>query len=184
MVIVIASLLGVLASPRSPTAWPLPGVAAALGVAGLATAWPALAARAPTMLRRAALAAAGWGWIVLVSAGATIAGRPPPAVWGASPYETWHHVLVPIVTGGALVTGAIWAMAASVAPYVARGRSLGIDFVRTVVWAAVLASATGISHGIEMHPAATVGAVIGAATLLLPTLLGELRGSEPLTPVP
>jgi hypothetical protein len=184
MVIVIAALLGVLASPRTPTTWPLPAAAAALGAIGLATAWPAAAARAPTMFRRAALAAAGWGWVVLLSAGASVADRPPPSVWGGSPYETWHHLLVPIVTSGALVTGVIWALAACLAPYVARGHRLSVDFVRAVVWAAVLASATGISRGIQIHPAAWLGAAIGAATLLLPSLLGELRGRESLTPVP
>jgi hypothetical protein len=52
------------------------------------------------------------------------------------------------------------------------------------VWAAVLASATGLAHGVTIQPAATLGAAIGAATLLIPSLLGELRGCESLAPVP
>jgi hypothetical protein len=121
---------------------------------------------------------------VLLSAGAHAAHRPSATVWGQSVYETWHHVLIATVTSGALLTAGVWAAAAVLAPYAATGRRLGMDFVRTVVWAAVLASATGLAHGVTIQPAATLGAAIGAATLLIPSLLGELRGCESLAPVP
>lgn len=184
MVAMIAALTGVVAFPLRGTSWPLPGAAAAVGLIGVATAWPALAARAPTIARRAMLGAAGWAWVLLLAAGAKVANRPAEAVWSSSAYETWHHVLVPIVTSGALLVGTIWAAAAACAPYAARGRSLGLDIVRTVVWAAVLASATMLPRGLSMHPSPALGSAIGAATLLIPTLLGEVRGREPLSPVP
>jgi hypothetical protein len=177
MVATVVSLAGIVTLINAPTSWPLPGAAAALGLAGLATAWPALASRAQTLTRRAALGAAGWGWVVALSAGAHVVGRPPPDVWGASLYEAWHHVLVPIVTSGALVTGAIWAGAAVVAPWVARGRKLAIDVIRTVIWAAVLASATGLGHGMVVQPAAFLGAAIGAATLVVPSVVVASRAA-------
>jgi hypothetical protein len=177
VVATVASLAGVVALLRAPRSWPLPAAAAAIGLAGLATAWPALASRAPSTTRRAALGAAGWVWVIALSAGAHLAGRPPADAWGASLYETWHHVLVPIVTSGALLTGAIWAGAAVIAPWVATGRSLALDAVRTVVWAAALAAATGLGHGMIVHPAAAIGAAIGAATLVGPSVVAATRAA-------
>jgi hypothetical protein len=180
MLVLIAGLIAPLASPRRGAAWPLPSGAAALGAIGLATAWPALAARARTPWHRAGIAAAGWGWVVLLSAGAHTTARPAAVVWGASAYATWHDLLVPIVTSGALVTAAIWAGAAVLAPYLVRGRRIAVDAVRTVVWAAVLASATGMTHGATLRPGPAFGAVVAAAVILAPGLLGELRGREVL----
>jgi hypothetical protein len=123
------------------------------------------------------LGAAGWVWVVALGAGAHAADRPPADVWGPSLYEAWHHVVVPIITSGALITGAIWAGAAVLAPWVATGRSLAVDAVRTVVWAAVLAAGTGLGHGIVVHPAAAVGAAIGAATLIGPSVVAASRAA-------
>jgi hypothetical protein len=55
----IAMAAPALVLPRAGTLWPLPAIAAALGVVGLAGAWPALAANARTIPRRAALATGG-----------------------------------------------------------------------------------------------------------------------------
>src|SRR5207253_276646 len=85
--------------------WPLPALAPALGLIGIAGMWPALAAGAATAWRRAALAASGWIWLVLAAplAGRDLyarrpSGTPDPSTWIASPYQATHHVLAPAVT--------------------------------------------------------------------------------------
>jgi hypothetical protein len=172
-----------------PTAWPLAAGAPALGVLGLAGAWPALAARAGTPWRRAALAAAGWIFLVLVTPLAghvlylpPIAGVPPPTAWAGSPYDTFHQVFVPIVTSGALAPVPVWALGAAVLPWLVRGRSLAWDVLAAVMWSAFLVSATAAAvsaahghGGLQAAPSATLGAVAAAAVALAPSALSAWR---------
>jgi hypothetical protein len=185
LAVVVAGLIPILALPRAGVAWPLPAIAAALGAVGLATAWPSLAARAHNPLRRALLGAGGWVFVALTAAGVRIAQRPPFGVWSDSPYEAWHHVLVPIATTGVLLPAAVWALAAVSLPHLVRLRRLPIDVVRVVIWTAVLVSATSMAPEATLRPVAALGGVIGAIIALAPSVAAGWRGrSQSFSHVP
>ncbi len=174
---------------RAPLAWPLPAGAPALGLIGLAGAWPALAGRAPTLWRRAVIAAVGWVWLLLA---APLAGRvlylpltpgsAPASTWSGSPSETWHQLVLPLLHSGALAPVAVWALAAAVLPWLVRGRSPAFDALRVVIWAGALAGATAMclsaAHGSDAlfaAPSAVLGAVAGVVIALAPSWLSSLR---------
>jgi eukaryotic-like serine/threonine-protein kinase len=191
-VIAVGLLLPVVLSPLAPSTWPLGAGAPALGVIGLAGAWPAVAGRAATLWRRAALGAIGWVWVLLASA---IAGKPlylplvsgvaAPQAWMSSLSVTVDHLLHPEISAGVLAPALVWALAAAVLPWLVRGGSLVLDVVRVVVWAAVVVSATGAAvaawHGPAMGPSgvsaptALLGALASAVIALAPALLGRRR---------
>jgi hypothetical protein len=185
LVILIAALAPLVLLAAKPTAWSLAAGAPALGLIGLAGAWPALAARAATSWRRAALGAIGWVWLLLAGSisGHTlylphIPGTPAMSVWAGSLDQTVHHLLATLVSTGVLAPAAVWALAAVVLPWLVGGRSAALDIVRVVVWAAMLASATSVAviavHGsdqIGAAPSATLGAVAAAAVALAPLAL-------------
>ncbi|HWD75325.1 MAG TPA: serine/threonine-protein kinase [Solirubrobacteraceae bacterium] len=187
LVILIALLLPVLLIPGRPTLWPLAAAAPALGLvglAGLAGAWPALAGRARTPWRRAALGAVGWGWLLLA---APIAGTglylpllPPPAQWTGSLFVTTHDVLGPIVRSGALAPALVWALGAVAVPWLVRRRRLAVDVIRTAVWAAMLAAGVAVVLG-AVHgragapPGALVGAVAASVSALAPLAIVHSR---------
>jgi serine/threonine protein kinase len=201
-VIAIALLLPLVVSPGSATTWPLGAGAPALGLIGLAGAWPAVAARATTAWRRAALGAVGWIWLLLASAIAgkalylpLVRGVAPPHAWMSSLSDTADHLLGPAVSSGVLAPALVWALGAVALPWLVRGRSLALDVVRVVIWAAIVVSATGAAivavHGSDSAgaaPSALVGAVAAAAVALVPSLLGmwrmALRSGGPAARVP
>jgi serine/threonine protein kinase len=172
----IALALPVLLMLRSPTAWPLAAGAPALGLFGLAGAWPAVAARAASPWRRAALAGTGWLWLLIAAPVADrvlylprLPGTLAPAYWSGSLDGTLHHVVTPILQSGALAAAVVWGVAALVLPYLVLERSPVLDFVRVVVWVAVLLSATGLAvaavHGSDALPAAPSAIVGGLAAM-------------------
>ncbi|MEO6858064.1 MAG: serine/threonine-protein kinase [Solirubrobacteraceae bacterium] len=179
-----AGLISVLLLPRHATSWPLPAFATALGLIGLAGAWPALASRASSVWRRAALGAAGWIGLLLL---APLAGHglyldwlpgSTAAVWSGSLRGTVDQVLTPMITSGALVPAAIWALAAAVLPWLVRGRSLVADSVLVVVWSATVVSTSTAAiaavhgpDGVTTAPAAVLGAAVGAIVALAPVWL-------------
>jgi hypothetical protein len=180
-VITIALLVPLVLSPAAATTWPVSAVAAALGFVGLAGAWPALAARARTPWRRAALGATGWIWLLLASAVVgkalylpLVPGVAPPHAWMSSLSTTVDHLLRPEISAGVLAPAVVWALAAVALPWLVRGGSLVLDVLRVVVWAAVVVSATGAAiaavHGPGVGgvaaPTALVGAVASAAVAL------------------
>ncbi|MGH2857632.1 MAG: protein kinase domain-containing protein [Solirubrobacteraceae bacterium] len=191
-VLVLALAAPVVILPARPTLWAAPAAAVALGltgVAGLAGAWPALAARAGTAWRRAALGALGWLWLAL---GGAIAGRglylsrvpgtALPGAWLGVPADALHHVLVPLVSTGALAPAAVWAVGAVLLPWLVRGRSLALDIVRVTMWAAALVSGTGAAisavHGATAAgapPGAAIGAVVAGAVALAPHAVARWR---------
>jgi hypothetical protein len=148
-----------------PFDWPLAAGAPALGLIGLAGAWPALAARAGSPWRRAALAAIGWVWLLFAGVisdrflfVAQIPGTAAVGNWADSPYAMLHQEVLPLLRAEALTPALVWALAAAVLPWLVRGRSLPFDFVRVVVWAAMLESATfavtaALSGSNGLHPA-------------------------------
>jgi hypothetical protein len=185
----LAGLLPLVVLPRAGTHWPLAALAPALGVLGLAGAWPALAATARTPWRRAALGALGWCWLGI---GGALAGRglyvhrphavPAPAVWTPSLYETAHHVLLPLaaaVPAGALV----WGLAAALLPMLRPRHAAARDAAAVAAWAVGLGAATVAALRLEGAAAVTpsggalaLGLLAAIAVALTPTALGRLSG--------
>jgi eukaryotic-like serine/threonine-protein kinase len=146
---------------RSGGLWSLPAGAPVLGVAGLAGAWPALAAQAPRPWHRAALGALGCWWLALtemLSGDRLALGAPPGATFDAG--GAAH--LWPLVTSGVLGLAALWAAAAVVLPVVVRGRVLAADVVGATAWAAGLGSATQALAGALAWQPSMRGLVAGA----------------------
>ncbi|MHB8693717.1 MAG: serine/threonine-protein kinase [Solirubrobacteraceae bacterium] len=197
LVILAVLMIGVLLLPGRGLAWPLPAGAVALGILGLAGAWPAAAARiGGSAWRRAALAAAGIPWL---AAAAELAGHgvfinrkphaPSPIVWTNSLQVTFHEVIGQVANPGVLATAAVWGLAAAVLPKLARGRPTAFELIAVIAWAAILASATlvalalGGRYRVPTAEAATLGTIAAAAVALWPALMQARReartGSDP-----
>src|SRR5829696_1068904 len=130
-------------------AWSLPAAAPALGLLGLAGAYPALAGRAPRWSARAALGALGAWWVVLAEpllertlVFGPAAGTPVRASFDGAPGIAAGEVIAKACSSGALLLGLIWGAAALILPWLVRGRSLPADVVAATTWAAGLAAAT------------------------------------------
>jgi hypothetical protein len=174
LVVALGGLLPALLRPRRGTTWAVAAGAPALGVVGLAGAWPALAGYARGAWTRAALGATGWVWTVFGTAlsGADLylrspPGSPPRDQWTLSVGATLHHILEPLVSSGALAPAPVWAAGAVALPWLVRGRPGGVDFVLASAWAAGLVAATYASlrlvHG-SLAGATLHGAVLGSVT--------------------
>jgi len=194
-VITVALLVPVVLSPAAATTWPLSAGAPALGLVGLAGAWPALAARATTPWRGAPLGAVGWLWVLLASAIAgkalylpLVRGVPPPHAWMSSLSTTLDHLLRPEISAGVLAPAIVWALGAVTLPWLIRGGSLILDVLRVLAWAVIVVSATGAAMAalhasgpgetVPTHlsaPSALVGAAASVAVALGPSLLGVWR---------
>jgi eukaryotic-like serine/threonine-protein kinase len=176
LLIALALLLPVALLPIRPALWPLAAAAPALGlmaVAGLAGSWPALAGRAATPWRRAALGAVGWMWLL---GAAPLAGRilylpllPPITQWTGSLSGVTHGFLVPAVQSGALAPALVWGLGAAVLPWVVGGRRLAVDAAFALLWAAILTVGVRVAVAATHSPGggaglgAPRGAVLGAA---------------------
>jgi serine/threonine protein kinase len=176
-------------APLRATVWPLAAGAPALGLIGLAGAWPAVAGAARSVWRRGAIGAAGWIWLLLIT---PVSGRvfylaplptiPPAPQWAGSASLTAAHVLRPLLNSGVLAPAAVWALAAIVLPWLVRGRSLTLDLLRSVVWAATLVSATpGVidavrgSTGVPALHGAVLGGALAVVVALAPRWLSPGR---------
>ncbi len=147
-------------------------LAPALGVRGLAGAFPALAGQARAWRVRVAYGALGYWWLVLAEPllarrlwlGAP-AGAPARAVWEHSLTSAGAHVVGPLLTAGVLLGAGLWGAAAIALPWIVRGRSAAIDAVAATVWSAAVVSAAPILDR-GLHSGATHasprGAVLGA----------------------
>jgi eukaryotic-like serine/threonine-protein kinase len=133
---------------RGGPLWSAPALAPVLGIVGLAGAWPALAGQVARPWHRLAIGALGGWWLVLAEALANhrlALGAPGDAgagAWQATVGRALDGVLVPTVTGGALLLAAVWAVAALVLPVLVRGRLFAVDLLAATAWAAALGSAT------------------------------------------
>ncbi len=156
-----AGCVAVLAGPRPETAalvaaaavvpplllrrrgltWSLPAVAPALGLLGLAGAYPAVAGNVRGMWTRAALGATGLWWLLLAE---PVLERD--LAFGTAPGSA-QDVLEAVAASGALALAPLWAAAALVLPWLVRGRSLGFDIVAATTWAAGLVAGTGAVAG-------------------------------------
>ena len=191
LALLCAGLLPVLLLPRSPTTWPLSAAAPALGALSLAGAWPAIAARAVSPWRRAALAITGWVWLALASAlaNADLYARRPPATpaasaWMPSLQQTVDHVLAPLVSTPMVACALVWAAAAVVLPLLTERRRFPVAVVLVTVWSAIVVSAIatflGVNHsrGAGMPATAVLGAIVGAIVALAPAALRSWRSSH------
>ena len=151
---------------RRRLAWSAPALAPALGLVGLAGAFPALAGMARSAWTRGALGAVGLCWLLLAEPllghnllfGLPLPDRPS---FDGAASLTASEVVRPIVTSGALVQAVLWAGASVVMPWFVRGRSLPADIVGATVWSAGLAAATA-SVGEAVTGATPHGLVAGA----------------------
>ena len=185
LLVLAGALVPMIMLARHPRAWPLAAAAPALGLIGLAGAWPALAARARTPWRRAALGATGWVWLALAGAisGHAMYLARVPGVWtlgsvSGSPAASLHHVLLPLISTGALIGAPVWGVAAVVAPWLIRSRSPIGDLVRAIVWAAIVVSATMLclgllagGQGLGSPPTALAGTFASALVVLAPSVI-------------
>jgi hypothetical protein len=168
-----AALLPLLALPRRSGPGPLAcTLSPALGVIGLAGAFPAIAGQPRRLRERAALGALGYWWLLLAEPllGTRLwlgphPGTPARAVWEGSLSSSAVHVVGPLLGLGALCGALLWAGAAVVLPWIVRGRSAALDIVAATMWSAAIAAAaprldSGLAAG-AAH-ASPRGAVLGA----------------------
>jgi hypothetical protein len=120
---------------------------------------------------------------------------PPHNVWSSSASATVHHILVPLVSSGAVAGAPVWALAAALLPYLVNRRSLVLDAVRVAGWTAFVVSATELAvraagHGstISAPRTAAVGAVVAAVVALCPSVAAAWRrrlgSNEPQAGIP
>jgi hypothetical protein len=169
LVVALAAIVPVVLLVRHPARWPLAAVAPALGLAGLAGAWPAIAGRAPSAWQRAGLAATGWIWLVLatplagvapyVQGGSAVVSR---SLWLSSPYDAANHLLAPLLRSGELAPALIWAAAAVAVPSITKARRFRVRLAMVASWAIATLVAIDITLN-ALHSAGTVE--LGAAAL-------------------
>jgi eukaryotic-like serine/threonine-protein kinase len=168
LIVLLAVALPPLALRAAPLTWSASAAAPALGLLGLAGAFPALAGTARSAWTRAALGVTGLWWLLLAEPllgrdllfglGADLPARPH---WDGAASLTASEIVRPLVTSGALLQAVVWGVAALLMPWLIRGRSLSADVVAATVWAAGLAGATA-SLGEAVGGSPPKGLVAGA----------------------
>jgi eukaryotic-like serine/threonine-protein kinase len=160
--------------------WIACALAPALGLAGLAGAFPALAGQASRWRERAALGALAYWWLAL--AGPLLARdlwlRSPASplargAWEGSLSAAAQHVIGPLLTLGVLCGALLWALAALALPLLVRGRSVVRDALAVSAWSLMLVLATPVldaglqPHAVHQLPRGAVfGAILGALLAL------------------
>lgn len=141
---------------RPGIGWAAAALAPALGLLGLAGAFPALAGQRSRWRGRALLGALGYWWACLARLG--LEGSAASAL---------HASLR--LAGPALVSGlALWALAAAALPWVVRGRAATLDALGAIAWASALLAGTLLLREDLPQPHATLPAshaAIAAAAL-------------------
>jgi eukaryotic-like serine/threonine-protein kinase len=168
IVLVLPLVAPVIASGAAP----LPGLAPALGLLGLAPVYPALAGLTRGAAGRALLGGIGYLWLAALEAisdrtlllGPEIAA---PAGWQESIGLALGDVVAPLFGWSVLGPAAVWALAAFALPLLVRGRAPVLDAVGALIWAAGLISAHRLVAGPSGDPpgllfAALVAAVVAA----------------------
>jgi hypothetical protein len=155
-------------------AWSLPALAPALGLVGLAGAYPAACGRLAGPLHRAAAGALGAWWLLLAEPPLQrrlLLGAPRDAGAG------WHAVQA-VATSPAIALAGVWAVGAAVLPLLVRGRVLTVDIVGATAWSAGVAAAAQATLG-GAPPGLIVGAIgSGALALALRGRVGPSRGAS------
>jgi hypothetical protein len=162
---------------RSGPGWLAAALAPALGLAGLAGAFPAVAAQRAGWRARAALAMLGFWWLALAESLlerrlwlGPPSGLPPRAAWEGSFGSAATHVVAATFTPELLIGAGVWALAAAILPWMVRGRGAALDVIAALVWATALLAATPLldrallSHASQPSPrGALLGAGVGCA---------------------
>jgi hypothetical protein len=148
VLVLLAALPPAVAFARRPGPdWTLPVLAPALGLIGLAGAFPALAGQAATPARRATLGGLGaWACAVcepltgdrLWLGAARHSGRP--ATVRDHLGTAIAHALGPALCPGTALAMVLWALAAVSLPLLVRGGSFLADVIGALAWAALLAA--------------------------------------------
>jgi hypothetical protein len=178
----LAALLALAVMPSRPDTRRVPGIwvgcalAPALGLVGLAGAFPALAGQASQLRQRFAIGAVGYWWLRLAEPllGRRLwlgqpSGAPTRAAWEGSLQSAATHIIEPLLSGGVLAGAVLWGLGAALLPVIVRGRSAALDVLAAALWSAglLLAAArldSGLGGALE-HPSprgAVLGAVLGA----------------------
>jgi eukaryotic-like serine/threonine-protein kinase len=179
--LVLAAGAPLLALPRrSGPGWLAAALAPALGLAGLAGAFPALSGQRSSWLARAGLAALGFWWLALAESLlrrrlwlGPPAGLPPKAAWESSINAAATHVIAPTFTVELLLAAAVWALASAILPWLVRGRSAALDVGAAILWTIALLAAVPLlerallAHASQPSPrGALLGAVLGCAVAI------------------
>jgi hypothetical protein len=185
-----ALLVSVLAMPpalllRSGAAPALPPASPLLGIAGAAPIYPALAGLATRAGDRLVLGACGYAWLALAESildrnllfGPT---RVAPAGWQQSAGETARDLLLPLATDPNFLFGAaLWSLAALALGLLVRGRSLALDLIGAMLWAAALVAALRLHAGAAGPPPA----ILALAVLVVLAMVIAWRARAPVPPV-
>jgi eukaryotic-like serine/threonine-protein kinase len=185
--LVLAAGAPLLVPRRWGLGWLLAGWAPALGMLGLAGAYPALAGQGSHWRERAGMAALGFWWMTLAEPllGTRLwegppTGLPARAVWEGSLRLTATHVIASSVTVGLLIGMLVWAGAAAILPWIVRGRSAALDVAAALTWTVALLWTVpllergAIAHTTHPSPrGALLGAVLGC---MLAVCARALRG--------
>jgi eukaryotic-like serine/threonine-protein kinase len=173
----LAALLPIAALPigrrdRAGTGgWLACALAPALGVVGLAGAFPAIAGQAPRWRMRAALGALGYWWLALAEPLlerrlwlGPASGTSPRSAWEGSLDGAAVHAIGPLLGVGLLLGATLWACGAVLLPLIVRGRNAALDAVAAIVWSALLVGAAPLlDSGLAAHAAhaSPRGAILG-----------------------
>jgi serine/threonine protein kinase len=157
---------------RCGLGWLTAALAPALGVVGLAGAFPALAGQRARLTERAALAALGYWWLILAEPLldrrlwlGVPTGTPARTAWEGSLSSAATHVVGPSLALGVLYGAAVWALAAVLLPWMVRGRSAVLDVLAASAWSLALLLACAphyAGYRVSVVSATPRGAVIGA----------------------
>jgi eukaryotic-like serine/threonine-protein kinase len=174
----LAALLPLLALPgesgssRLGAGWLGALLAPALGLVGLAGAFPALAGQLSRWRERAVLGALGYWWLTLAEPLLSRrlwlgepAGTPARESWEGSIGAAATHVVLPMFTLGVLFGALLWACGSLVLPWIVRGRRVVLDLLAAVVWSVALAvAAPALDGGLVVHATqpAPRGIAVGA----------------------
>lgn len=191
-----------LAMPRKAGfSWLAVALCPALGLAGLACAYPAIAARPASPRLRAALGAVGFWWLCLAQLPLGrllspavallglkgVSGRPvggvalaPAAAWEGS-LTSAAHALAPLIGVPSLACAALWALGALLLPALLRGVSPFVDVAIATAWSVamlvgppLLVLALG---GDRLTLATGLSRAVPAATGAPLTVLGAVLGA-------
>jgi hypothetical protein len=185
LVIVLAGALPAALLRRHATSWPLPAIAPGLAAIGLAGAVPALAATAKSAYRRAALGAIGYVYVALIGDQVHIPGRAAVNVWISSPYDMLHHLLLPLITTGALLPALVWAGAAAILPSITRPKPghAALNVASVITWGALTTGLTSALAQSSTAPSMILGVLVGAVFALAPTALVAHRAAGDSAPI-
>jgi hypothetical protein len=185
LIIVIAGALPAALLPRQGSYWPLPAIAPGLAAIGLAGATPALAATAKSPYRRAALGGLGYVYIAIIGNQVHIPGRAAASVWIGSPYDMLHHLLLPLLTSGALLPALVWAGAAVTLPYITQPNPghTALNVASVITWGALTTGLTSALAQSSTPPSMVLGVLVGAVFALAPTAFAAHRTAGDSAPI-